>query len=57
MATFAASTHPSKISFSLPNNINKMSVTQTFYLAHKARGKLSSEASRSDHNLRLLVGQ
>jgi len=34
----------------------KMSTTQTFYLAHKARGKLSSEAAKSDHNLRLLVG-
>ena len=34
-----------------------MSITQTFYLAHKARGKLSSEASRQDHNLRLLVGK
>jgi len=33
-----------------------MSITQTYYLAHKARGKLSSEAARSDHNLRLLVG-
>lgn len=33
-----------------------MSVTQTYYLAHTARGKLSHEASRSDHNLRLLVG-
>jgi len=33
-----------------------MSVTQTYYLAHTARGKLSSEASRADHNLRLLVG-
>lgn len=33
-----------------------MSITQTFYLAHKARAKLSSEAARSDHNLRLLVG-
>jgi hypothetical protein len=32
-----------------------MSITQTFYLAHKARGKLSSEAARQDHNLRLLV--
>ncbi|KAK6346445.1 hypothetical protein TWF730_010767 [Orbilia blumenaviensis] len=35
---------------------SKMSITQTFYLAHKARGKLSSEASKSDHDLRLLVG-
>lgn len=33
-----------------------MSITQTYYLAHKARAKLSREASRSDHNLRLLVG-
>lgn len=33
-----------------------MSITQTFYLAHKARGKLSSEAAKSDHDLRLLVG-
>ncbi|KAK1975796.1 hypothetical protein LZ30DRAFT_604812 [Colletotrichum cereale] len=34
----------------------KMSITQTYYLAHKARGKLSSEAARADHDLRLLVG-
>ncbi|KAF6821000.1 hypothetical protein CSOJ01_00435 [Colletotrichum sojae] len=34
----------------------KMSITQTYYLAHKARAKLSSEAARSDHDLRLLVG-
>ncbi|KAK3322437.1 hypothetical protein B0H66DRAFT_203765 [Apodospora peruviana] len=34
----------------------KMSITQTYFLAHKARGKLSSEAARPDHNLRLLVG-
>jgi len=33
-----------------------MSITQTYFLAHTARGKLSSEAARSDHNLRLLVG-
>lgn len=33
-----------------------MSITQTYYLAHKARAKLSSEAGRPDHNLRLLVG-
>lgn len=33
-----------------------MSITQTYYLAHKARGKLSREASQSDHDLRLLVG-
>ena len=34
----------------------KMSLTQTYFLAHKARGKLSHEAARPDHNLRLLVG-
>jgi hypothetical protein len=33
-----------------------MSITQTYYLAHTARGKLSMEASRADHDLRLLVG-
>lgn len=33
-----------------------MSITQTYYLAHKARAKLAKEASRSDHNLRYLVG-
>lgn len=33
-----------------------MSLTQTYFLAHKARGKLSNEAGRPDHNLRLLVG-
>ncbi|KAI1433424.1 hypothetical protein GGR50DRAFT_696157 [Xylaria sp. CBS 124048] len=33
-----------------------MSITQTYFLAHKARAKLSREAGRPDHNLRLLVG-
>ena len=33
-----------------------MSLTQTYYLAHTARAKLSREASRADHDLRLLVG-
>lgn len=33
-----------------------MSLAQTYYLAHTARGKLSKEASRADHDLRLLVG-
>lgn len=33
-----------------------MSVTQTYYLAHKARAKLSREAAQADHDLRLLVG-
>jgi hypothetical protein len=43
-----ASIHPSKK--------QKMSITQTYFLAHTARGKLSKEASRADHDLRLLVG-
>ncbi|KAL4910287.1 hypothetical protein BDW74DRAFT_144771 [Aspergillus multicolor] len=34
----------------------KMSITQTYYLAHTARRKLTREASRADHDLRLLVG-
>ncbi|KAH8154197.1 uncharacterized protein LAJ45_01965 [Morchella importuna] len=50
---YQSSSHPS---LQHRQNPQKMSITQTFYLAHKARGKLSSEASRSDHNLRLLVG-
>jgi len=39
-----------------PQKKQKMSITQTYFLAHTARGKLSKEASRSDHDLRLLVG-
>ncbi|KAA8902489.1 hypothetical protein FN846DRAFT_955578 [Sphaerosporella brunnea] len=53
----AHATFHNKVIFNvIPHTASKMSVTETFYLAHKARGKLSSEASRSDHNLRLLVG-
>lgn len=33
-----------------------MTLTQTYYLAHTAKAKLSKEASRADHDLRLLVG-
>lgn len=33
-----------------------MSISQTYSLAHTARSKLSSEAARADHDLRLLVG-
>jgi len=33
-----------------------MAYTQTFQLAQRARGKLQREASKHDHNLRLLVG-
>ncbi|KAI0480136.1 hypothetical protein GGR56DRAFT_255096 [Xylariaceae sp. FL0804] len=48
--------HP--FSHSSPTSPKKkaMSITQTYFLAHKARAKLSSEAARPDHNLRLLVG-
>ncbi|KAI3281362.1 hypothetical protein DTO002I6_9861 [Penicillium roqueforti] len=34
----------------------KISITQTYYLAHTVRKKLYREASRTDHDLRLLVG-
>jgi hypothetical protein len=33
-----------------------MTLTQTYYVAHTARGKLSKEAAKGDHDLRLLVG-
>ncbi|KAL7627149.1 hypothetical protein AAE478_003925 [Parahypoxylon ruwenzoriense] len=39
-----------------PPRKKAMSITQTYFLAHKARAKLSNEAARPDHNLRLLVG-
>jgi hypothetical protein len=42
--------------YTRPQKKQKMSITQTYFLAHSARGKLSREASRSDHDLRLLVG-
>lgn len=52
--TFATPSHPAS-----PVSIikkQKMSITQTYFLAHKARAKLSNEAAMPDHNLRLLVG-
>ncbi|KAL1835517.1 hypothetical protein VTJ49DRAFT_6543 [Mycothermus thermophilus] len=39
-----------------PVYTKKMSIAQTYFLAHRARAKLSYEAAKSDHNLRLLVG-
>ncbi|KAL8673118.1 MAG: hypothetical protein Q9168_002450 [Polycauliona sp. 1 TL-2023] len=45
-----------KTSSSPPQKKQKMSLTQTYYLAHTARGKLSKEAAHADHNLRRLVG-
>lgn len=49
---------PSSSSGSLRQGTLKknMSITQTYYLAHKARSKLSREAAQPDHDLRLLVG-
>ena len=38
------------------NKRRKMSLSQTYAVAHTARAKLAREASRSDHNLRRLVG-
>ncbi|KAH6850393.1 hypothetical protein B0I37DRAFT_371538 [Chaetomium sp. MPI-CAGE-AT-0009] len=49
--SFAAPASPFR-----PRANKKMSIAQTYFLAHKARAKLSSEAARPDHNLRLLVG-
>ncbi|KAH9903663.1 hypothetical protein F4778DRAFT_93384 [Xylariomycetidae sp. FL2044] len=49
--------HPSQQPLSpLAQKKKTMSITQTYFLAHKARAKLSNEAARPDHNLRLLVG-
>jgi hypothetical protein len=39
-----------------PQKKQKMSLTQTYYIASSARAKLGREACRPDHNLRLLVG-
>ncbi|KAI0376855.1 hypothetical protein F5Y04DRAFT_197197 [Hypomontagnella monticulosa] len=53
---FSPSHHPHSQPSSSPLPRKKMSITQTYFLAHKARAKLSNEAARPDHNLRLLVG-
>ncbi|KAG6009914.1 hypothetical protein E4U54_008464 [Claviceps lovelessii] len=47
---------PPSSTYTRPTHKRNMSVTQTYYLAHKARAKLSQEAARPDHDLRLLVG-
>ncbi|KAF3483001.1 uncharacterized protein GIQ15_02325 [Arthroderma uncinatum] len=39
-----------------PSKKRDMSLSQTYVLAHTARAKLSREAARADHELRLLVG-
>ncbi|KAL1862780.1 hypothetical protein VTK73DRAFT_6654 [Phialemonium thermophilum] len=52
----SAPTPTSPSSFTPSLKRKTMSITQTYFLAHKARAKLSHEAARPDHNLRLLVG-
>lgn len=39
-----------------PAKKQKMSLTQSFYLAHSARRLLAKEAAKADHDLRRLVG-
>src|ERR1700733_3561749 len=57
LSTFKQPTSPSSPPPTpAPWSKKTMSITQTYYLAHKARAKLAFEAGRSDHNLRLLVG-
>jgi hypothetical protein len=52
----AISTQTPKSPASPPLKKQKMSLTQTYFVASQARTKLGREASRPDHNLRLLVG-
>lgn len=53
---FSAQTTASHFISSPPQKKQKMSLTQTYYIAASARTKLGKEASRADHDLRLLVG-
>lgn len=49
--------YPQKSSpLSPPAKKQKMSLTQTYYVASTARSKLGKEAGKPDHDLRLLVG-
>ncbi|KAF1921039.1 hypothetical protein BDU57DRAFT_509591 [Ampelomyces quisqualis] len=52
----SAETTRSHFYSSPPQRKQKMSLTQTYYIAASARSKLGKEASRADHDLRLLVG-
>jgi hypothetical protein len=57
--TFSASTANSKAtnqSIYTRSQKQKISITQTYFLAHSARGKLLREAARPNLDLRLLVG-
>ncbi|KZM26943.1 uncharacterized protein EKO05_0004719 [Ascochyta rabiei] len=53
---FSAETAASHFISSPPQKKQKMSLTQTYYIAASARSKLGKEACRADHDLRLLVG-
>lgn len=53
---FSAETTASHFISSPPQKKQKMSLTQTYYIAASARSKLGKEACRADHDLRLLVG-
>jgi hypothetical protein len=55
-SSFASAASPYFESLFRRRQQKKMSITQTYYLAHTARKKLTREASRADHDLRLLVG-
>lgn len=48
--------YPTTSPSSPPAKKQRMSLTQTYRIASTARSKLGREASRSDHNLRRLVG-
>ncbi|KAF2133261.1 hypothetical protein P153DRAFT_282583 [Dothidotthia symphoricarpi CBS 119687] len=52
----SAETTRSHFVSSPPQKKQKMSLTQTYYIAASARSKLGKEACRADHDLRLLVG-
>jgi len=53
---FSAETTRTPFVTSPPQKKQKMSLTQTYYIAASARSKLGKEACRPDHDLRLLVG-
>lgn len=53
---FSAESTASRYISSPPQKKQKMSLTQTYYIAASARSKLGKEACRADHDLRLLVG-
>lgn len=53
---FTAESTASHYVSSPPQKKQKMSLTQTYYIAASARSKLGKEACRADHDLRLLVG-